>query len=61
MEDSKQFPRRDRPHTGNLYYDGKLLLENRKFPILQAEKKRLLSTGYYKKERFKISYYYGKG
>lgn len=61
MNDSKQFPmRNEKPITGNLYYNQKLIMENRKFPVLQAEKKRLLATGYYKKELFKITYYYGK-
>lgn len=46
----------EKPDYGKLWYEGKLLLSNRKFFILQAEKKRLLNTGYYKKELFKITY-----
>mgnify|MGYP000001383122 CR=1 FL=1 len=41
---------------GKLWYDGKVLLSGRTFPVLQAEKKRLLATGYYKKELFRITY-----
>jgi hypothetical protein len=57
---SKQFPKGQKPNTGNLLYNGKVIMENKLFPILQAEKKKLLATGYYIKELFKITYYYGK-
>lgn len=63
-EYSKQFPiskkqSKPKPTTGNLLYDGKVVMENRPFATLQAEKKRLLTTGYYRKELFKITYWYG--
>ena len=59
MVKSKQFPV-SKPRYGKLLYDGKVILSNRAFPILQAEKRRLLATGYYKKELLKITYCYGK-
>lgn len=52
--DSNQFPK-TKPKTGNLYYNGKLIKENKPFSIIGAEKKRLIALGY-KKELFKISY-----
>lgn len=45
-----------RPDYGKLWYDGKPMMINKKFFILQAEKKRLIAMGYYKKELFKITY-----
>ena len=54
--DSNQFSK-TKPKTGNLYYNGKLIKENKPFSIIGAEKKRLIALGY-KKELFKISYYY---
>lgn len=58
MGASNQFPQRgnQKPTTGRLWYNGKVIMENRPFPVLQAEKKRLLATGYYKKELFKVTY-----
>ena len=55
MVKGKQFPV-SKPRYGKLLYDGKVILSNRAFPILQAEKRRLLATGYYKKELLKITY-----
>ena len=55
MKDNK-----GRPTTGTLWYNGKVLKENLPFYILQAEKKNLIATGYYKKDLFKITYYHGK-
>lgn len=59
MRSSKQFPTGKKPTTGTLWYDNKVVMEDRPFPILQAEKKRLLATGYYQKDKFKLTYYYG--
>lgn len=60
MSHSNQFPIRDKksekPTVGKLWYDGKLISENKPFASLQARKKRLLATGYYRKELFKITY-----
>lgn len=52
---SKQFPKRLQDY-GNLWYDGKLILANRRFTILQAKKKELLATGRFVKEKFKLTY-----
>lgn len=52
---SKQFPV-SKPRYGNLWYDNKIIMSKRAFPILQAEKRRLLATGRYKKELFKVTY-----
>lgn len=60
MEDSsKQFPKNNKqgkPNTGKLWYDGKVVMSGRTFPVLQAEKKRLLATGYYRANKFKLTY-----
>lgn len=45
-----------RPTKGRLWYDGKVILENKPFAILQHKKKVLLDTGFYQKELFKITY-----
>lgn len=45
-----------KPDYGKLWYNNKVIMSNRKFFILQAEKKRLLATGHYKKELFRITY-----
>ena len=62
-EYSKQFPiskkvAKAKPTTGNLLYDGKVVMENRSFALLQLEKKRLIALGY-KKDNFRITYWYG--
>lgn len=62
-EYSNQFPiskkvAKAKPTTGNLVYNGKVVMENRTFPLLQLEKKRLITLGY-RKELFRITYWYG--
>lgn len=55
MATSNQFPV-DKPKKktyGSLWYNGKRILKDRAFPILNAKKSELLKTGYYKKELFK--------
>lgn len=55
--DCKQFPKRsEKRDYGNLWYNGKIIMANRKFPVLQAEKRRLLATGRYNKDKFKVTY-----
>ena len=56
MTYSNQFPIREKPKVGKLWYDDRLLMSDKPFAKLQHEKKRLLATGYYKKELFKITY-----
>ena len=46
----------ERKDYGRLWYDGKVILADKKFFLLQAEKKRLVATGRFKKELFKITY-----
>lgn len=63
-EYSNQFPiskkqPKPKPTTGNLLYNGKVIVENRPFAALQGEKKRLIATGHYQKELFKVTYWYG--
>ena len=63
MDYSNQFPvrekkQRPKPTSGNLLYNGKVIIENRSFAALQGEKKKLIASGY-RKELFKITYYYG--
>lgn len=63
MTYSNQFPirekkQRPKPTTGNLLYNGHILIENRPFAILQCEKKKFIASGY-RKELFKITYWYG--
>lgn len=58
---SNQFPIREKepkakPTTGKLWYNGQLILSDRPFPLLQLEKKKLLATGNYRKNLFKITY-----
>lgn len=53
---SNQFPTRKKSTYGKLWYNGKVIMANKPFPLLQHEKKRLIATGYYHKELFKITY-----
>lgn len=60
MSYSNQFPIRDKknqpkPTTGRLWYNGKVILTDKLFAILQCEKKKLIASGY-RKELFKITY-----
>lgn len=45
-----------KPDYGKLWYNNKLVLGSRKFYILQAEKKRLIATGYFNRDLFRITY-----
>lgn len=58
MQSSNQFPKSNpkKPTTGKLWYNGKVIMDHKPFPVLQNKKKQLLATGYYKKELFKLSY-----
>lgn len=56
---SNQFPVRPKPNRGCLLYNGRLILENKPFKFLQHKKKLMLQTGLYRKDLFKITYYYG--
>ena len=58
MSYSNQFPIREKkkPTTGKLWYNGKVLLSDKPFALIQHEKKKLIATGYYRKELFKITY-----
>lgn len=53
---SNQFPKRTKPTTGKLWYNNKVIMDGKPFPVLQAEKKRLLATGYFKRDLFKLTY-----
>lgn len=58
MSYSNQFPTNEKkkPTIGKLWYNGKVIISNKPFAKLQYEKKRLIATGYYNKELFKITY-----
>ena len=45
-----------KPDYGKLWYNNKIIMSNRKFHILQAEKKRLIATGYFNRDSFRITY-----
>lgn len=53
MSYSNQFPIRDKknqpkPNTGRLWYNGKIILADKPFAILQCEKKKLIASGLFK-------------
>lgn len=59
-EYSKQFPKHknesSKPTIGKLWYNGKVIVKDKPFKFLQYTKKKLLATGYYLKDKFKITY-----
>lgn len=58
MNGSNQFPiqKKEKSNRGKLWYNGKVLISDKPFAILQCKKKKLVATGYYRKELFKITY-----
>lgn len=55
MSYSNQFPIREKPKTGRLWYNDKVIVSNKPFAFLQHRKKELIAKGY-RKELFKITY-----
>ena len=55
MVQSNQFPKKEKPKVGKLWYGDSLLLSNKPFRFLQYKKKELIARGY-DKNLFKITY-----
>ena len=54
---SNQFPiqPKKKPTVGRLWYNGKVILADKPFPLLQFRKRELIAQGY-NKNLFKITY-----
>ena len=52
---SNQFPIKEKPKVGKLWYNGQVIISNKPFRFLQWRKRHLINVGY-KKDLFKITY-----